>query len=79
MGHEVSLRTSSKSEPVLRCVPRQDGGYLIVTRKASGSSPVPLPEGAAVLVRDGRSACVAMIRSVAKLEGEITAGAPSPC
>ena len=51
----MSVRVNPKSEPVLRCVPRQDGGYMIVTKKGSGSSPVPLHEGAAVIIRDGQA------------------------
>jgi hypothetical protein len=49
----VAVRIAPKSEPVLRCVPRQDGGFMIVTKKGSGSSPVELHVGAAVIIRDG--------------------------
>lgn len=46
--------TPAKPQTVARCVPRQDGGYLIVTAKGgSGSSPNPIPEGARVIIRDG--------------------------
>lgn len=44
------------SQGVVRaCVPRQDGGYLVITRnKLSGVSPVEIPEGRTVSIRDGR-------------------------
>ena len=45
------------SEHVVRSsVPRQDGGYLVVTRDGkAGSSPIPIPEGARVVIRDGHA------------------------
>lgn len=50
----MAVRVAPKTDVVLRCVPRQDGGYLIVTRKGgSGSSPRPFAEGARVTIRDG--------------------------
>jgi hypothetical protein len=50
----MAVRITPLTETVGRCVPRQDGGYLIVTRKGrSGSSPHEIPEGAAVVIRDG--------------------------
>lgn len=51
----MAVRVAPKSDVVLRCVPRQDGGFLIVTRKGSGSSPRPIEEGAHVLLRDGKA------------------------
>lgn len=39
---------------VKACVPRQDGGFLVVCRnKLSGVSPVEIPEGRIVTIRDG--------------------------
>lgn len=50
----MAVRVTEKAETVARCVPRQDGGYMVVTLKgASGASPDPIPEGARVLIRDG--------------------------
>lgn len=49
----MAVRVAPKTEAVARCVPRLDGGYLILTRKGSGSSPVELPVGSAVVLRDG--------------------------
>lgn len=50
----MSVRVGEKTDTVIRCVPRQDGGFLIVTRKgASGSSPVELTEGSHVVVSNG--------------------------
>lgn len=50
----MAARVAPKAETVARCVPRQDGGYLIVTLKGvSGSSPHPFAEGAQVVIRDG--------------------------
>lgn len=47
-------QVNTKPDTVARCVPRQDGGYLIVTRKGgSGISPRPFAEGARVTIRDG--------------------------
>lgn len=51
----VAVRITPKTETVLRCVPRQDGGYMIITKKGSGSSPVALHLGAAVILRDGQA------------------------
>jgi hypothetical protein len=49
-------RPSTQPDTVVRCVPRQDGGYLIVTRLgASGSSPFALAEGSRVRVVDGKA------------------------
>lgn len=40
---------------VVRCVPRQDGGYLIVLPKGETAvSAKPLSEGASVTVQNGR-------------------------
>jgi hypothetical protein len=50
----MSAQTKVKSEVVARCVPRQDGGYMIVTRNGSaGSSASEIPAGAWVTIRDG--------------------------
>lgn len=51
----MAARVSPKTETVARCVPRHDGGYLIVTRKGlSAASPEQIPEGAQVVIRDGQ-------------------------
>lgn len=49
----MSVRVTPKAEDVRRCIPRQDGGYLIITAKGSGSSPVEIPEGARVVITKG--------------------------
>jgi hypothetical protein len=52
----VSARNTRKTESVARCVPRQDGGWLVVT--LSGRSAVafePIPQGARIIIRDGRA------------------------
>jgi len=39
---------------VTRCTARQDGAWLVVTNtKLSGVSPVEIPEGRFVTIRDG--------------------------
>lgn len=39
---------------VVRCTRRADGRYLIITKnKLSGVSPVEVPEGRVVTIRDG--------------------------
>jgi hypothetical protein len=39
---------------VKACVPRHGGGFLIICRnKLSGVSPVEIPEGRIVTIRDG--------------------------
>ena len=46
----------TKPEVVSRCVARQDGGWMVVTRKGrSGVSLTEIPEGAAVVIRDGQA------------------------
>jgi hypothetical protein len=51
----VSVKTKDKADTVTRCVPRQDGGFLIVTRKgASGYSPSEIHEGASITIRNGQ-------------------------
>lgn len=51
----MSVRVAPATENVKRCVQRQDGGWMVVTSKGrSGSSPVELPEGARVIIRDGK-------------------------
>lgn len=48
------MAPASTPQTVARCVPRQDGGYLITTLSgAAGSSPKPLSEGVQVIIRDG--------------------------
>lgn len=50
----MSVRTAEKTDCVSRCVQRQDGGWMVVTRKgASGSSPVEMREGESVIVANG--------------------------
>lgn len=50
------MRLQALTHVVARCVPRQDGGYMVVTLKgASGVSREPLPEGAHVVIRDGQA------------------------
>lgn len=52
----MAARVAPLTDSVVRCVPRQDGGFLIVTRK--GNSAVSLseiPEGAHVILRDGQA------------------------
>lgn len=52
----MSARVTVKTETVARCVARQDGAYMIVTRKGNaGSSPTEIPEGTAVVIRDGHA------------------------
>lgn len=52
----MSVRMAPKVEFVGRCIPRQDGGYLIITLKGqSGVSPVELPEGAQVIITEGKA------------------------
>lgn len=41
---------------VLRCVPRHDGGYLIVpTQGQTAVSDCKLEEGAKIVIRDGKA------------------------
>jgi hypothetical protein len=50
----MASRISLLTETVARCVPRQDGGYLIVTRKGkSAVATSEIPEGAHIVIRDG--------------------------
>ena len=52
----MNARLSEKSETVARCVPRHDGGYLVVLRSGgSAVSAEELPEGARVVIREGRA------------------------
>jgi len=47
-------RGNTKPDTVARCVPRQDGGYLVQTLGGlAGSSPFMIPEGTRVVIRDG--------------------------
>lgn len=51
----MSVRVAPKTEAVLRCIPRHDGGYLIVTKKGSAVSPVEIEAGAHVVIADGKA------------------------
>lgn len=51
----MSARVTPLTDVVVRCVPRQDDGFLIVTRNGSGSSPVAIPEGTRVVIEDGKA------------------------
>lgn len=50
----MAVRVADKADIVVRCVPREDGGYLVITHKSgSGSSRVELAEGTRIVIRDG--------------------------
>lgn len=50
----MSARVAPITDTVARCVPRHDGGYLIVTRKGkSAVATSDIPEGAHIVIRDG--------------------------
>jgi hypothetical protein len=52
----MAPRSATKPDTVTRCVPRHDGGWMIVTRKGgSGVSASEIPEGARVMIRDGQA------------------------
>jgi hypothetical protein len=51
----MAVRVAPLTEVVRKCVARQDGGFLIVTKKGSAVSPVELPEGAHVIITDGKA------------------------
>lgn len=52
----MTSRVSEKTETVSRCVPRQDGGFMVLTRSGkSAVSSEELPEGARVVIREGRA------------------------
>jgi hypothetical protein len=52
----MAVRVAPKTETVARCVPRQDGGYLIVTRKGTSAvSLTEISEGTPVVIRDGKA------------------------
>lgn len=52
----MASKVSALTETVARCVPRQDGGYLIVTLKGrSAASTETIPEGARIVIRDGQA------------------------
>lgn len=41
---------------VAKCVPRQDGGFMVITRKGlSATSPTEIPEGSHVVISGGRA------------------------
>jgi hypothetical protein len=50
----MSVRVAPKADYVVRSTPTQDGNWLVMTRKSgAASSPKEIPEGTAVIVRDG--------------------------
>lgn len=50
------MRISEVTDTVARCVPRHDGGWMVVTRKnASGVSLSELPIGSSVIIKDGKA------------------------
>jgi hypothetical protein len=52
----MSVRVAPLSQTVARCVARQDGGFIVVTRKGhSAVAPEELPEGARIVIRDGQA------------------------
>lgn len=52
----MSVRVAPLTDSVARCVPRHDGGFLIVTRKGkSAVSLSEIPEGAHIVIRDGQA------------------------
>lgn len=52
----MSVRVAPKADPVARCIATHDGTWMVVTRKgASGSSPIEIPIGAFVVIRDGQA------------------------
>ena len=52
----MAVRVAPKADHVVRCIPRQDGGYWILTKKSgSAVSVTPIPEGTQVTVQDGRA------------------------
>jgi hypothetical protein len=51
----MAARIAPLTESVRQCVPRTDGGYWIITKKSHAVSPTAIPEGAAVVIRDGQA------------------------
>ncbi len=50
------MRVAEVTDTVARCVPRHDGGWLILTMKGShGVSPSEIPLGTRVLIKDGKA------------------------
>lgn len=50
------MRAQTKPSTVSRCVARQDGEYLVVTRDGqAGVSAAEIDIGAQVVIRDGRA------------------------
>lgn len=50
----MATKSTEKPDTVTRCVPRQDGAFLIITRKGlSGRSDSEIREGAHVIIREG--------------------------
>ncbi len=48
------MKARSTQGVVKACVPQRAGGFLIITRnKLSGVSPVEIPEGRTITIRDG--------------------------
>jgi hypothetical protein len=54
VGEQV--RISEVTDTVTRCVPRHDGGWMVVTKKgSSGVAPQEIPTGSRVVIRDGKA------------------------
>lgn len=52
----MSLTTKEPRYTVAASIPTQDGNWMIRTTKGqAGSSPVPIPDGAAIVIRDGKA------------------------
>lgn len=51
----MAVRAAPQNDYVVRCVPRQDGGWLVVTKKgANGVALSEIPEGARVTIQNGK-------------------------
>lgn len=52
----MTARVSERTETVKSCTPRTDGAYWIITNQGSHAvSTEELPEGARVVIREGRA------------------------
>lgn len=52
----MSARITPKTETVACCVARQDGSWMVVTRKGqSAVSKSKIPEGVPIIIQDGRA------------------------
>lgn len=48
------MKPKASQGVVAKCVPTHDGAYLVITRnKLSAVSPVEIPEGRLITIRDG--------------------------